>query len=172
MCAHQIALNVADTDLSASCFQINRRSRRHLNLEIHVAYVTTVAIITHDVDHQTRFGLSGVEMHRGGLHGSSDANLIPRPGLDRDRAGEVFQLNTNILAGGVVSRHALLRERSRRKNEYDEEGRKGCKTYSIAGGGRIKVHRVGSSGREHLGLFSFTVRQTPSTTRPCHSERH
>ena len=75
------------------------------------------------------------------FHGSGDADLVFRPGLDRNGSGKVFQFNADVLPRGIVSRHALLREGTGRDNEYEEEGRECCKTCSGSGDGRMKVHR-------------------------------
>src|SRR5258706_7334993 len=141
MRADQVSLDITDTDLTASCFQIDRRSWRHLNLEFHVAHSTTIAIIRHYVDDQSCISLSGVEMYGRGFHRSGDADFIPCPGLNGDRPGEVLQLNADVLPGRIVTRHSLLGEGVGIDHEYEKEGRKGCKTYSVPVSGRIKVHR-------------------------------
>src|ERR1700704_5189642 len=133
MRAHQVTLNVANGNLSTARFQINRRSRGHLNFKIYVAYVSTIAIIAHDVDHQASFGLSGIEMHRRRFHCGRNANLVTRPGFNCDRAGEIFQLDAHVLPGRVMARDSLLGEHAAGDNEYEEKGRKGCETYSVSG---------------------------------------
>ena len=141
MSSHQIALNIADADLPAAGFQIDRRSGRNLDLEIHVTHVATVAIISYDVDDQPCIRLSGIEMDGRSFHGSGNADFVFRPGLNCNCSGEVFQFNPDVFSRRIVSRHALLRERTGSDNEYEKESRKGCKTSSGSGDGRMKVHR-------------------------------
>src|SRR5438552_19099150 len=108
MRAHQVTLDVADVNLAAPGFQINRSSRRHLNLEVHITYVAAAAVIADDVDYQARLGLARIEMRRRRLHCRGDANLVLRPRFDRDRAGKVFQLQADSLARWKVTRSFLL----------------------------------------------------------------
>src|SRR3989440_7738668 len=51
--AHQITLNVIDGNLTAARFEIDRRSCRQLNLEVHVSDIVTSAVVADDVNHQT-----------------------------------------------------------------------------------------------------------------------
>src|SRR6266481_7651708 len=172
MRSHQIALNITHTDLPAAGFQINRRSGRHLNLKIHIAQVATVAVVSHDVDDQTCLGLPGVEMDCGGFHGRGDSNLIARPRFDRNRPGEILQLDPDVLSGWIMPRYSLLGERAGGYNEYEEEGRKCCKTCSVYGDGRMKVHRWIMKPGSGSACFSLRVRQIPSAILPCRLEQH
>src|SRR5712692_3249060 len=80
-------------------------------------------------------------MCRRRFHQGRDANLVPRPRFDGDRAEEVFQLQTDSFARGKTSRHFLLGKRiGRRKRDQESEKRRKL-TYSVSGGGRINVHR-------------------------------
>src|SRR5713101_5559303 len=51
----------------------------------------STAVRAYDVNHQTRIGLTGIEMRRRRFHRRGDANFILLPGLHGDRAGKVFQ---------------------------------------------------------------------------------
>src|SRR5438105_10894149 len=61
VCPDQVALYVARIDLAAASFEIDRRARRQLNLEIHIADIAAPAIIANDIDHQTGFCLARIE---------------------------------------------------------------------------------------------------------------
>src|SRR2546425_7413469 len=121
--AHQITLNIADTDLPASSFKIDRGADRQLNLEIHITDVATATIIADDVDHESCLGLSRIKCSFAGVHERGHKDLVALPRFNGDRAGDIFQFKANVLAGRKTARNLLLRQSDARRGKDNENRR-------------------------------------------------
>ena len=152
MGANQIALHVADRYLSAPSFQIHRCSCRHLDLEIHIADFAAATIVADNIDYQSGVGLARIEVHRGSVHLRGDFDLIALPGFNRDRARKVFQLESNILSGRKVTRHAMLCEGAGGKDQNQQRGnQRRLFVCSDCVDGWVDIHRA----IINLGAFDF-----------------
>ncbi len=85
MGAHQFTLDIVDGDLTAARFEIDRRSRRQLNFEIHVADIFP-AIVSHNINDESGLSLPRIESSFPSIHFRGNADLIFGPGLDGDGA--------------------------------------------------------------------------------------
>ena len=104
---HQFTLNIGDADLTTARFEIDRRSRRQLYLEIHVADVFA-PIVSDDIDDESGLSLPRIKSSFPRVHLGGNADLILGPRLDGDGAGNIPQFQTNVFAGGIIPRQALL----------------------------------------------------------------
>ena len=151
MRAKQIALHIANGDLAAASFQIQGRPGGNLHFEIHVADISAISIIANDVDDQTGGCLSRVKMHCWSFHRSCDLDFIARPGLDRDGAGQVLQLQPYVLAGGKLARHPLLSKRAGRNDQNHEEWEERDEiANTVPADGRKETHRIVNLGPFNL----------------------
>ena len=94
-----------------------------MNLEIHIADVTTATIITDDIDHEPCLGLSRIEGGFASIHERRHENFVALPSLDGDCPGDIFQFEANILAGRKTARNLLLRQREARRSKDNENGK-------------------------------------------------
>src|SRR5580765_7140513 len=123
MRAHQLTLNIGDADLTTTRFEIDRRSRRQLNFEIHVADIFP-AIVSDDIDDESGLSLPRIESSFPSVHLRGNADLIFGPRLDGDGAGNIPQFQTNVLAGGIIARQALLGLSKDTTTDRNEDDRK------------------------------------------------
>jgi hypothetical protein len=73
-----------------------------------------------NIDHQTRFSLSRIKRGLARVHVRHNPNFVFGPGLNRDGARNIPQLQTNILAGGIITRQALLSEHTSTNRSEDD----------------------------------------------------
>lgn len=91
------------------------------------------------------------------FHRSSDPDLIARPGLDRDRTGQVFQLQPYVLAGGKLARHPLLSKRAARDDQNEEEWEQRDESANtVPGDGQKETHRILNLGPFNLQFCEFS----------------
>src|SRR5882672_5532306 len=122
------AANIGDRNLAAHCFQIHGGIDRNLECEIHVADIAASAIVGPDVNNQGIAGLPRRKISLRRFKRSRKLDLVAVPGLDRDSAGNILQLDTNIFSCRVSFRQTLLRIDAAQAERAKSE--QGCEQYT------------------------------------------